>query len=482
VTADPPAAQGAGARFPEWLLALCLLTAAGVFYLAPLPVALVALLAVAALAWLRIELALLLVPLFAPLFMHPRAIGSKHVAPAEVFLLVDVVIAAALVLAARVRYDWQALRRSPFLVAAAVLLAAATASTLFAADKHHALEYYRWTILEPLIFFVLMVGLTSHRRYSAYLVLAVLGAAVLSSVIGVEQWVTGVGLSVPPGTSLHRAPGPYGSPDNLGLLFDRAIPIWFAAALLLRIPAWRRGLWIIPGALFSLTLLLTFSRGAWLAVVLGCLLVLVLAFRWGRWLLLAVALLGLLGMAAGGASLLGAVNSGHSGTVHQRIDIWTSSLHMIRDHPLLGVGPDNFLHYYAPTRRQDRWQHQCPAGAGYMLATAGFEPCQSHPHDEVLDAWLSTGIAGLAAFVWIQVLFWRESLRSWFRERDPLVIGVMGAMFAALAHGLVDNSYFLPDLALYFWVLCGFVSLAPQRVPGDTGSAAPEPLPVAAQG
>ena len=44
-----------------------------------------------------------------------------------------------------------------------------------------------------------------------------------------------------------------------------------------------------------------------------------------------------------------------------------------------------------------------------------------------------------------------------------LLAGSMAAMLAALIHGLVDNSYFLEDVALLFWMLCAFVSYAATR-------------------
>jgi O-antigen ligase len=130
---------------------------------------------------------------------------------------------------------------------------------------------------------------------------------------------------------------------------------------------------------------------------------------------------------------------------------------MIRDHPVLGIGPDNFQHYYAPTRKQDRWQNQCPPGLGYVGTNAEGEPCQSHPHNEFLDFWLSTGVIGLAAFIWLEVVFWRI-VASRLAGRNPLILGAAAAMAASLVHGLVDNSYFLPDLAVLFWILCALVA------------------------
>ena len=176
---------------------------------------------------------------------------------------------------------------------------------------------------------------------------------------------------------------------------------------------------------------------------------------------LGLLVLTLLVTAVGGVYVVHAFQAGHAGTVQQRLKIWKSSLTMIRDHPILGVGPDNFIHYFAPTRKENLWQHECAPGRGYIQKDAGSEPCLSHPHNEVLDFWLTSGVLGLLAFVWLQVVFWRVAFPSLrlggVRGRDVFVIGAAGAMAAALIHGLVDQSYFLPDLALLVWALCALI-------------------------
>jgi O-antigen ligase len=160
-----------------------------------------------------------------------------------------------------------------------------------------------------------------------------------------------------------------------------------------------------------------------------------------------------------GQSVAHAFRSGHAHTVERRLDLWRSSMHMIQDHPIVGVGPDNFLHYYAP---RSQLYIQCAHGLGYMYPEASEEPCQSHPHDEFLDFWLSTGVVGLAAFFWLQFTFWRAALAQWHgwngSLQTALLLGSAGAMLAALVHGLVDNSYFLVDLAIIFWTLCMLAS------------------------
>ena len=40
------------------------------------------------------------------------------------------------------------------------------------------------------------------------------------------------------------------------------------------------------------------------------------------------------------------------------------------------------------------------------------------------------------------------------------VLAAAGIMAATLTHGLVDNAYFLPDLAVLFWTTCALLDFA----------------------
>jgi O-antigen ligase len=107
------------------------------------------------------------------------------------------------------------------------------------------------------------------------------------------------------------------------------------------------------------------------------------------------------------------------------------------------VGLDNFLYQYR---------------GRYMFPEAWAEPTLSHPHNIILDYAARMGLLGLAAGVWLQIAFWRAALPL-RKLQDPLnralAIGLMASMADFLAHGLVDASYFVVDLAYVF-----FLSLA----------------------
>jgi O-antigen ligase len=128
-----------------------------------------------------------------------------------------------------------------------------------------------------------------------------------------------------------------------------------------------------------------------------------------------------------------------------RLNLWRSAWAMALDHPWLGVGPDNFLYAY----RSD-----------YILPAAWQDPSLNHPHNFVLDWWTRLGLPGLLlAALWLGAgirQLWNQ-LRSGVNA--GLALGCLAAIAAALAHGLIDASYALPDLMLV-WVLLLFIPTA----------------------
>jgi hypothetical protein len=62
--------------------------------------------------------------------------------------------------------------------------------------------------------------------------------------------------------------------------------------------------------------------------------------------------------------------------------------------------------------------------------------------------------------VWIQIAFWRLALplrRLSSPDERALALGLMASMVDFLAHGLVDNSYFLVDLGFSFCLTLALV-------------------------
>ncbi|MFN2114330.1 MAG: O-antigen ligase family protein, partial [Anaerolineae bacterium] len=130
------------------------------------------------------------------------------------------------------------------------------------------------------------------------------------------------------------------------------------------------------------------------------------------------------------------------------------ALQMARDHPLLGVGLDNFLYLY---------------GDRYVQRDAVQERFLSHPHNAVLDWWTRLGLPGLVLFVAVGAGNLLAGAKAIARACDsrgpaalargpawspwlPLAVGALGMQVYALAHGMVDNVFFLVDLAVVWWI------------------------------
>lgn len=265
---------------------------------------------------------------------------------------------------------------------------------------------------------------------------------------------------------VHRALGAYGSPNNLALLLDRAASI-LIAVLVTAYPALFRpagaagtGASVsrpirhrrIPYAValmpILIALLLTFSRGA-LLLGLPAALLFIGVMRGGRALLIALGTLAVAGIGLLpflGTDRFRSMLDLRGGTGFFRLRLWQSSWAMLRDHPWLGVGLDNFLYQYR-TR--------------YILPDAWQEPNLSHPHNVLLDFGTRLGMGGVAVLLWLQIAFWRLAWRLYSRqargEGQALTLGLMASMVAALAHGLVDNSFFLVDLAFIFFMILGII-------------------------
>jgi O-antigen ligase len=442
---------------------LLALSATG-FYVCPwLPVYGLFFLALAVLSFLRLRLALALVPAIAPFFMEPKYIGHLTFAPTELLIGLDLAIAFLLIVLRRPPAPhWNKLLTSPFLIPACVFVAAITISTVAAPDRHLALHGYRERVLDPLAYFGLLLLFARSRSDWNWILGGLLAGGVATGAIGLGQFALQRDLSTVNGTGIKRVEALYGSPDNLGLLFDRVIPVWFVVAMMAR---WRAPFKALPwaiGVFLIVPLVLTYSIGAWIAIAAVCAGVAALLRPWGKWAVLALLVVGCAGVGVKYHAVERAFQSGHSNSTQTRIDVWHSSLQMIRDRPVLGIGPDNFQRLYAPTPAQDKYNHLCPPGQGYMQPGAGSEPCLSHPHDEFLDFWLSAGILGLISYLWLLYVFSREGVRIWRGSIDPwartIALAVMAGMLAGVIHGLIDNSYFLVDLSIFFWLFCASIS------------------------
>ncbi len=306
---------------------------------------------------------------------------------------------------------------------------------------------------------------------------AFIAGAVVISLKGLADWLTQTDLITAEG--VLRVRSVYFSPNNLALYLDRVAPLILSLALYGQT---RRPLYLGAFVVVMAALYLTFAKGAWL-LALPAAFIFILFMRglqtpvfWrstleaqrsgaehtgfsasprkrvSGWLPVAVAslvvlvALSLSVLPVLGTERLRSVFDFTAGTTFIRVQLWQSAIQMIREHPIFGVGLDQFLYQYR-TR--------------YILPSAFVEANLSHPHNILLDFWTRLGLLGVALLFLLLVLFWRRALALYRRQLEgderALTLGLMASMLAALAHGLIDNSFFLVDLAFVLMLTLGIV-------------------------
>lgn len=480
------------ARLVEGSIVICGLL---LFYWPHPPLgSLLVLLAMVALAWFRLEIAIALLPLAFPYDgIHDGIPFGASGFPAFILTELGVLVCLGVALLRHVifpaerkatlqwaRDTWR--RARFFLLPGALLAIGAALALLHAPDRHESLRAYREEIIEPLLYVVLVLRYLQTRSDLARTVSAFLLSAVVVSCTGIIQGVFRLSpYVVNTADNALRVPGPYGSPNNLGFAIERALPLLLALAfigLLRRHSAdepgqrspWRdplRWVCLVAALLLLWALYWTSSRGAEVAVLVVLLLLFIFEAR------RLIAIVPVLALGAVGAflfrsRLLQLFNEGHQGTVSERFTYWKAALLIIRDHFLLGTGPASFRLLY--NVRSPNYPHK--GDDSYALKALGdqpfpltFDPGISHPHNIVLDFWVSSGLLGLAALFWLLGAF-TARLRQLYRLcvgvpsgalLQRLLLGIAGGMLTLVIHGMVDNSYFVPDLAFIFWFFIAVV-------------------------
>jgi hypothetical protein len=130
-------------------------------------------------------------------------------------------------------------------------------------------------------------------------------------------------------------------------------------------------------------------------------------------------------------------------SIPTRPDLWRAALRLARQHPVLGVGPDNFRHRYPE-----------------VIAPANgrkFDDDRLHANSFYFETLADLGLAGLAALAFLMVALVRAVLAHAAARRLPvLACGIAGGLF--FVHGVLD--YFLEFTPVYglFWLVLGLTA------------------------
>ncbi len=335
-------------------------------------------------------------------------------------------------------------------------------SGLFAAldAQYRGYAFYDWrvTFLTPVMFYILITRFTLRRDGGIQLLGhgALLGGGLIG-MVALWQAVTGQAVMV---EGVMRVQGFYGSANNLALMLGRLLPL-VVVLVFGAMPSavgyrkiWRCG-YGIAFLVMVMAGFLTFSKGL-MFISIPVSMVVLFAYQKS----LRKSLLVLVGV--GAAVLIPFLNTPRlsqiiSGTGRFRLFLWQSAWRMWLDHPWLGVGPDNFLYAYR---------------SRYVLPSAWEELNLSHPHNLFFDLLTRVGLFGfIAGLLLLGILLWQgQVLLRRLKPGQPQrlwLLGLWAGWLAGMAHGLIDNSLFLPDLMILTLLVAGVVRGMGDRLHGQ---------------
>ena len=177
-------------------------------------------------------------------------------------------------------------------------------------------------------------------------------------------------------------------------------------------------------AMATVPLILTLSRGGWISFLVGLAIVIVSGRRGVPWKTVGVVVTAvvLLSIPFGGA-IEERLYGDDNGSIASRMPLNKLAGAMIEDHPLLGVGANNFAVAMQP--------YLARGFSGDFLYTV---------HNTYLMVWAETGIGGLIVFVWLLIAIVRQGSKCW-QLRDPLFAPLALGCIAAVIGFMVQMNF-----------------------------------------
>ncbi|MDZ7337760.1 MAG: O-antigen ligase family protein [candidate division KSB1 bacterium] len=417
------------------------------------------------------------------LLYHPEAAGTRGLVIAFPDICLAVLVAAWLIeLASGLRQE--RVRLFPRVtVPYAALLCLGALSAMWAPKPLLTLLDI-WQMSKILVLFLYLVNTVRDREEVQFVLGVLLLGAALQGVIVLLQNATGLSLGFfgqqtkaeffhpEEDVSLVRRPGgTVGHANTLGRYFVLLLPTGIFLSLN---SEKRRTFYLLTTGMGLLGMVLTLSRSAWVGLAFALMVGWVAKRRrrgegsgrrgkgWAVVLLLAI-------VAAFGPTIYRRMVSPDFGATMSRLTTAEVALRVIRDHPLLGVGLNNYKEaldtYFDPS---DPFTRVAPVHNLYLLFAG------------------ELGLVGLGLFLWLMVAL-LNSMRIGLRARDQVcwasAVGLFSGLAAMLVMATSDYAY-KQSLALMstMWIVAALgltlATLQEQETAMEQAAERePEPLP-----
>lgn len=186
--------------------------------------------------------------------------------------------------------------------------------------------------------------------------------------------------------------------------------------------------------LSTICLLLTYSRNGWLSLCISLIAISLLNSKYIKYVIL-YPIVFLLFDFLGDVGRLFPQNMLADSSIEYRIRIWVSTIKIIKDNLILGIGSGTI------------WE-QIPLYSNELKAYI------SHVHNIYLQRLVDTGITGLFLFLWFIRYVWNRIKEDIIDNKDISVVS-FGFFTSLLANGFFDAICFQSQISVFVWAFIG---------------------------
>ncbi|MEW6607416.1 MAG: tetratricopeptide repeat protein [bacterium] len=125
--------------------------------------------------------------------------------------------------------------------------------------------------------------------------------------------------------------------------------------------------------------------------------------------------------------------------------MWRDSFRIIKDYPLLGIGPETFGLIYPQYRSLE-----------LILTEGGQYGRPDRVHNDIIDLTLAKGLLGLGAYLWMLIIFFGLCLKGAFAVNKENRLVNIGLFCAGVGYFVQSQSCFwiIPSTSIFF-IFCG---------------------------
>jgi O-antigen ligase len=351
--------------------------------------------------------------------------------------------------------------RNPLNIPIAAFLAAAAIGVITAIDFRHSLRGYM-TLGWMSIFFLTVNNVKDKNQFKRLLSILFIFTSIAAA-YGIWQSLTKMDF-------MHTAKGLHaGLPRSTGFFnhymtfagyLNMVFPLTFGLVLFGSAKSsfgeLRRGLQKsqlilgLAGLLMLVALVFTYTRGAWIGFLAGLIFMGVLRSRKVLFISLGAIILIVVTLAVfPRSSVSRRAASIFNPASTDRLSMWKSSLKIVKDYALTGVGWESFGKIYPE----------------YISPGTYRSP---HAHNNFLNVAVESGMLGLGIFLWLLIVILKVGVSIFKRVQDGYLkgisLGFLGGFVAFVIHGLTEYNFGDSEVVMLFYFLLGMVMVIPRIV------------------